>query len=72
MPKPAVVTQDRVIRAAVLSWLCGVTHSDIVYTALPLYHSAALLAAVGGVVKEGLLCVIYMNKRATRFALLIY
>ena len=54
LPKPAIVTHDRAIRGATVAWLCGVKHSDVFYTGLPLYHSSGLLLAVGGVVLEGI------------------
>ena len=53
LPKAAIVTQSKGIKASLLMGTVGVNSNDIVYTPLPLYHSAAGLLALGCVVEKG-------------------
>jgi len=49
-PKAAVITHGRFISASILySDLVGISESDRMYTALPLYHSAALVVGMATV-----------------------
>ncbi|OXB52144.1 UNVERIFIED_CONTAM: hypothetical protein H355_013040 [Colinus virginianus] len=48
LPKAAVITEMKVMMVANLARICGLRSNDVVYTTLPLYHSAGLLIGVGG------------------------
>ncbi|XP_039346156.1 very long-chain acyl-CoA synthetase isoform X2 [Mauremys reevesii] len=53
LPKAAVINHKRILLACGLFSTSGVTSEDIVYNALPLYHSAALLIGVNGCIMQG-------------------
>ena len=53
LPKAAIVTHARFARAASLMLLGGMTTDDILYTPLPLYHSAAGMLGMGAVILVG-------------------
>lgn len=44
----------KVMMVANLARICGLRENDIVYTTLPLYHSAGLLIGVGGCLEVGM------------------
>ncbi|PKU29994.1 very long-chain acyl- synthetase- hypothetical protein [Limosa lapponica baueri] len=48
LPKAAVITEMKLMMVANLGRLCGLRPDDVIYTTLPLYHSAGLLVGVGG------------------------
>ncbi|NXE02846.1 S27A2 synthetase, partial [Chaetorhynchus papuensis] len=48
LPKAAVITELKLMMVASLGRICGLRPDDVVYTTLPLYHSAGLLVGVGG------------------------
>ena len=41
LPKAAIITHIQSLKAAAGFWAYGATKNDVVYTPLPLYHSAA-------------------------------
>uniref|UniRef100_A0A8C4J1X6 long-chain-fatty-acid--CoA ligase n=2 Tax=Dromaius novaehollandiae TaxID=8790 RepID=A0A8C4J1X6_DRONO len=47
--------------------LCGLRAEDVLYTALPLYHSAALLIGLGGCLEVGATCVLRAKFSASQF-----
>ncbi|NWX05424.1 S27A2 synthetase, partial [Caloenas nicobarica] len=47
--------------------LCGLRPDDIIYTTLPLYHSAGLLIGVGGCFELGATCVLRAKFSASQF-----
>ncbi|NXD60457.1 S27A2 synthetase, partial [Corvus moneduloides] len=53
LPKAAVITELKMMMVASLGWMCGLRPDDVVYTTLPLYHSAGLLVGVGGCLEVG-------------------
>lgn len=53
LPKAAVITHLQSLKAASGFWAFGATESDVIYTALPLYHSAASLVGIGGTIELG-------------------
>ena len=53
LPKPALFAQDRALRATCVMEVAGILESDVVYTALPLYHSAGLGIALGSTARFG-------------------
>uniref|UniRef100_A0A8C4WIA1 long-chain-fatty-acid--CoA ligase n=1 Tax=Gopherus evgoodei TaxID=1825980 RepID=A0A8C4WIA1_9SAUR len=61
LPKAAVVTHRRILLACGLFSTSGVTSEDIVYNALPLYHSAALLIGVHGCIMQGTVLMFSLN-----------
>ena len=46
LPKPAILTYERVLQVAGMLTLCGVTADDVIYTVLPLYHTMGLVLGV--------------------------
>ncbi|XP_030047841.1 very long-chain acyl-CoA synthetase-like [Microcaecilia unicolor] len=54
LPKAAVITYRRLSLACGLFEASGVTSEDIVYTPLPLYHSAALMIGIHGCIDKGM------------------
>ncbi|XP_050174869.1 long-chain fatty acid transport protein 2-like [Myiozetetes cayanensis] len=67
LPKAAVVTELKLMMAATLARMCGLRRDDIVYTTLPLYHSAGLLVGLGGCLDVGATCVLRSKFSASQF-----
>ncbi|XP_056366126.1 long-chain fatty acid transport protein 5 [Oenanthe melanoleuca] len=67
LPKAAVITELKLMMVASLARICGVRDSDVVYTTLPLYHSAGLLVGVGGCLDVGATCVLRSKFSASQF-----
>ncbi|XP_010190774.1 PREDICTED: very long-chain acyl-CoA synthetase-like, partial [Mesitornis unicolor] len=67
LPKAAVITEMKLMMVANLGRLCGLRTDDIIYTTLPLYHSAGLLIGVGGCFEVGATCVIRAKFSASNF-----
>lgn len=53
LPKAAVITHLQSLKAAGGFWAYGGTEDDVIYTPLPLYHSAASLVGIGGTIELG-------------------
>ena len=53
LPKAAIVSHARFVRASSFIVLGGLTSDDILYTPLPLYHSAAGVLGLGSVILVG-------------------
>ena len=54
MPKPAVITQSKFVKAGVLFlFFVNVTPDDVYYIAMPMYHSGGLLIATCGALAHG-------------------
>lgn len=49
-----MITEMKLMMVANLGQLCGLRSDDVVYTTLPLYHSAGLLIGVGGCFEVGM------------------
>ncbi|XP_042646312.1 very long-chain acyl-CoA synthetase-like isoform X2 [Tyto alba] len=67
LPKAAVVTEMKLMMVANLARLCGLRPDDVIYTTLPLYHSAGLLVGVGGCFEVGATCVLRAKFSASQF-----
>ncbi|XP_049648790.1 long-chain fatty acid transport protein 5 [Accipiter gentilis] len=67
LPKAAVITEMKLMMVANLGQLCGLRSDDVVYTTLPLYHSAGLLIGVGGCFEVGATCVLRTKFSASQF-----
>ncbi|CAH1255497.1 SLC27A2 [Branchiostoma lanceolatum] len=67
LPKAAKVSYGRMVYASMFLVLCGVTEDDVVYTALPLYHSAALCIGLAGAIETGCTWVLRQKFSASRF-----
>ncbi|POI21884.1 hypothetical protein CIB84_014369, partial [Bambusicola thoracicus] len=67
LPKAAVITEMKVMMVANLARICGLRENDIMYTTLPLYHSAGLLIGVGGCLEVGATCVLRAKFSASQF-----
>ncbi|KAJ7313785.1 hypothetical protein JRQ81_005477 [Phrynocephalus forsythii] len=53
LPKAAIINRRKLLLVSGMYRLCGVCPKDIVYVPLPMYHSAALLIAIGGCLEVG-------------------
>ncbi|KAF7239648.1 Very long-chain acyl-CoA synthetase [Varanus komodoensis] len=67
LPKAAVITQKKLISIASFFCLSGLHAGDIVYTPLPLYHTAALLLGIGGCLEVGATCVLRSKFSVSHF-----
>nr|XP_061836713.1 long-chain fatty acid transport protein 6 [Nerophis lumbriciformis] len=67
LPKAAVITHLQSLKASGGFWAFGVTHNDVVYIPLPLYHSAASLVGIGGTIELGATCVLKKKFSASQF-----
>ncbi|KAM9113486.1 long-chain fatty acid transport protein 5 isoform 2-T2 [Pangshura tecta] len=48
LPKAAIITHLKLCSIVIMLYISGVKAEDVIYTPLPLYHSAALLVGLGG------------------------
>ncbi|XP_056322608.1 long-chain fatty acid transport protein 6 [Danio aesculapii] len=67
LPKAAVITHLQSLKAAGGFWAYGGTENDVIYTPLPLYHSAASLVGIGGTIELGATCVLKKKFSASQF-----
>ncbi|KFP32364.1 Very long-chain acyl-CoA synthetase, partial [Colius striatus] len=67
LPKAAVINHERILLACGLFDAGNVTSEDVVYTALPLYHSSALLVGVHGCIMRGATIVLCARFSASQF-----
>ncbi|XP_036910506.1 very long-chain acyl-CoA synthetase [Sturnira hondurensis] len=67
LPKAAVINHQRIWHATFLCALSGVNKDDIIYTTLPLYHSAALLLGLQGCIVAGATLVLRNKFSASQF-----
>lgn len=67
LPKAAVITHERALIACTLVIACRIKSEDIIYTALPLYHSAALLIGVNGCIMQGATLALRSKFSASQF-----
>ncbi|XP_036700529.1 very long-chain acyl-CoA synthetase [Balaenoptera musculus] len=67
LPKAAMINHLRVWYGANLAAASGITENDVVYTTLPLYHSAALLVGLHGCILTGATVVLRAKFSASQF-----
>uniref|UniRef100_A0A673CN90 long-chain-fatty-acid--CoA ligase n=2 Tax=Sphaeramia orbicularis TaxID=375764 RepID=A0A673CN90_9TELE len=67
LPKAAVISHLQSLKAAGGFWAYGATQDDVIYTPLPLYHSAASLIGIGGTIELGATCVLKKKFSASQF-----
>nr|XP_033776358.1 very long-chain acyl-CoA synthetase isoform X1 [Geotrypetes seraphini] len=67
LPKAAVINHRRLSLASTALTMSGVTSEDIVYTPLPLYHSAALMIGLQGCIEQGATCALRQKFSASQF-----
>lgn len=67
LPKPAILTHERVLQMCRMLSLSGVTADDVVYTVLPLYHVMGLVLGVLGCLELGATCVLAPKFSASCF-----
>uniref|UniRef100_A0ACB8EUW6 Uncharacterized protein n=1 Tax=Sphaerodactylus townsendi TaxID=933632 RepID=A0ACB8EUW6_9SAUR len=67
LPKAAIINHKRLIRMSSVLALCGVSSKDVVYTALPLYHTAGLLIGIGGCLEVGCTCALKSKFSVSQF-----
>ncbi|KAM3823817.1 long-chain fatty acid transport protein 2-like [Vipera latastei] len=58
LPKAAIINQKKLLMISNIFTLCDINANDIIYTPLPLYHSAGLLIGIGGCLDVGATCVL--------------
>ncbi|XP_006086096.2 very long-chain acyl-CoA synthetase [Myotis lucifugus] len=67
LPKAAMINHHRLWYATGLSLISRVTKDDIIYTTLPLYHSAALMIGLHGCIVAGATLVLRNKFSASQF-----
>ncbi|TSK16123.1 Long-chain fatty acid transport protein 6 [Bagarius yarrelli] len=67
LPKAAVVTHLQSLKGSSGFYIYGGTAEDVIYTPLPLYHSAASLIGIGGTIELGATCVLKKKFSASQF-----
>ncbi|EHB03826.1 Bile acyl-CoA synthetase [Heterocephalus glaber] len=67
LPKPAILTHERVLQVSKMLSLCGATAGDVVYSVLPLYHVMGLVLGVLGCLELGATCVLAPKFSASCF-----
>ncbi|XP_038237053.1 bile acyl-CoA synthetase isoform X2 [Dermochelys coriacea] len=67
LPKAAIITHLRLCNMVTMLYISGVTAEDVIYTPLPLYHSAALLIGLGGCLEVGATCVLRPKFSVSQF-----
>ncbi|XP_060111941.1 long-chain fatty acid transport protein 5 [Heteronotia binoei] len=67
LPKAAIVNHKRLARMSSVFHLWGISPEDIVYTALPLYHTAGLVVGFGGCLEVGCTCVLKSKFSVSQF-----
>ncbi|XP_037674848.1 bile acyl-CoA synthetase isoform X1 [Choloepus didactylus] len=67
LPKPAILTQERVLQICRMMTLFGVTGEDVVYVVLPLYHTMGLVLGVLSCLELGATCVLAPKFSASCF-----
>ncbi|XP_007955192.1 bile acyl-CoA synthetase [Orycteropus afer afer] len=67
LPKPVIYTHERLLHVVSLLSVCGVTAQDVIYTALPLYHTTGLILGVLGVLHLGATCILAPKFSASSF-----
>ncbi|XP_053908293.1 long-chain fatty acid transport protein 2-like [Cuculus canorus] len=67
LPKAALITELKLLLVANMGRLCGLRSDDVVYTTLPLYHSAALLVGLGGCLEVGATMALRTKFSASQF-----
>ncbi|XP_070685337.1 long-chain fatty acid transport protein 2-like [Pempheris klunzingeri] len=67
LPKAAIINHERLWMASFLQAVAGVRSDDIIYTCLPLYHSAGFLMGLCGAIEKGLTVVLRRKFSASQF-----
>ncbi|XP_028637706.1 bile acyl-CoA synthetase isoform X1 [Grammomys surdaster] len=67
LPKPAILSHERVIQVSSMFSFCGCTPDDVFYNVLPLYHTLGLVLGVLGCLQLGASCVLGPKFSASRF-----
>jgi len=67
LPKPAILSHERVIQVSNVLSFCGCRADDVVYDVLPLYHTIGLVLGFLGCLQVGATCVLAPKFSASRF-----
>ncbi|XP_044521111.1 very long-chain acyl-CoA synthetase isoform X2 [Gracilinanus agilis] len=67
LPKAAVINHRRIWYATGLIYAADITSEDVIYTSLPLYHSAALLIGLHGSIVKGATIALRTKFSASQF-----
>uniref|UniRef100_A0A8C0GZU3 long-chain-fatty-acid--CoA ligase n=2 Tax=Chelonoidis abingdonii TaxID=106734 RepID=A0A8C0GZU3_CHEAB len=62
-----IITHLKLCSIATMFYISGVKAEDVIYTPLPLYHSAALLIGLGGCLEVGATCVLRPKFSVSQF-----
>ncbi|KAM9036921.1 bile acyl-CoA synthetase [Sarcophilus harrisii] len=65
-PKPVIYNHNRIFLTSLTLRTCRVFQNDVVYTALPLYHAAALMVCIMGSLELGCTCILAPKFSASR------
>ncbi|XP_076986628.1 long-chain fatty acid transport protein 5 [Tamandua tetradactyla] len=67
LPKPAILTHERILQMCSTMTLFGVTGNDVVYVVLPLHHAMGLVVGVLSCLELGATCVLAPKFSASCF-----
>ncbi|XP_027776921.2 long-chain fatty acid transport protein 5 isoform X1 [Marmota flaviventris] len=67
LPKPAILSHERVLQMTKMLPFCGATADDVVYSVLPLYHVMGLVVGILSCLELGATCVLAPKFSASRF-----
>uniref|UniRef100_A0A8C8SVN3 long-chain-fatty-acid--CoA ligase n=1 Tax=Pelusios castaneus TaxID=367368 RepID=A0A8C8SVN3_9SAUR len=67
LPKAAVITHRRMLKVNIFFTASDVTSEDVMYIALPLYHSSGLLIGVNGCIMKGATIALRSKFSASQF-----
>ncbi|XP_067874405.1 long-chain fatty acid transport protein 2-like [Heterodontus francisci] len=67
LPKAAIITHVRVQNIACFTVGCGLLSNDVIYTTLPLYHSAGFLIGICGCIYLGATVILRRKFSASQF-----
>ncbi|ELU00792.1 hypothetical protein CAPTEDRAFT_99118 [Capitella teleta] len=67
LPKPAIISVEKINLISILGDSMGVESTDVLYTPLPLYHTASGVIALGWVIRKGATLAVGKRFSASRF-----
>ncbi|VTJ81997.1 Hypothetical predicted protein [Marmota monax] len=67
LPKPAILSHERVLQMTKMLPFCGARADDVVYSVLPLYHVMGLVVGILSCLELGATCVLAPKFSASRF-----
>ncbi|XP_004715808.1 bile acyl-CoA synthetase [Echinops telfairi] len=67
LPKPVIISHERLLQTVGMLALCGITAEDVFYVAMPLYHTMGLMLGIIGCLESGITCVLAPKFSASSF-----